>query len=68
MRIINYFFGTKSWRISGYAGIISSSSCSENGLVHIDSEGHLMCGSDACPALRAMREKKTIEQRIVFAA
>ena len=52
-------------KITGYsAADVCGSGCYENILNHTDSKGNLLCGKETCPAARAMKEKRVVEEEV----
>jgi len=59
------YWNSAAEKITGYsAAEVLGSHCWNNILMHTDEEGESLCKTDTCPAVRAMKEKKLIEERV----
>ncbi len=63
------FWNRAATRITGWgAGEVVGRSCSDNILVHMDKDGHALCGQEYCPLYRSMATgRESEEPLLVFA-
>lgn len=52
-------------QITGYrSDEVVGKSCHDHILAHVDMSGHNLCGSDNCPAVRAIHQEKDVEEEV----
>ena len=59
------YWNTAAEKITGYkAAEVIGSHCWNNILMHTNEKGESLCKTDTCPAVRAMKEKRLVEEQV----